>query len=356
MHRLRLAALALTVLILAGCSANPLPAHQPSSPSSAARSSSSPRLPDPRSLSGVSEVADIAQPRPIEGNFSQKLPVTVKDYEGNMVKVSDTSRILALDINGTLSRTIISLGLGKSIIGRSISSTESSLAKLPVVTENGHQLNAEAIISLRPSVVLADRSVGPPEVLDQIRAAGIPLVLVSPDRKIHTTRDFISTVAHALGVDEAGKALVQRTEKEIEAAREQIAQWKPRDPLNAAFLYVRGNAGVFFLLGSKDGATELIEGVGARDVTASAGITSVTPASAEALISVNPEVIFVMRDGLKSTGGIEGLMARPGVAQTRAGQKKRVISIPDGISLSFGPQTGDILLAVARAMYGVPTP
>ncbi|MGV9182118.1 heme/hemin ABC transporter substrate-binding protein [Arcanobacterium canis] len=356
MHRLRFSSLALTALLFAGCSAGAPPTHESASPTSSTKVTSSTQLPDPRSLSGVSEVVDIPQPRPIDGNFSQKLPVTVKDHEGNSVTVADTSRILALDINGTLSRTIISLGLGKSIVGRSISSTESSLAQLPVVTENGHQLNAEAILALRPSVVLADRSVGPPEVLDQIRAAGIPLVLVSSDREIKTTPEFISHVAHALGVDDAGQALAKRTLKEIDSARQQIAQWAPRDPLKVAFLYVRGNAGVFFLLGSEDGATELIEGVGAHDVTKAAGMKSVTPASAEALISVNPEVIFVMHDGLESTGGLKGLMARAGVAQTQAGQKQRVISIPDGISLSFGPQTGDILLAVARALYGVPTP
>lgn len=59
----------------------------------------------------------------------------------------------------------------------------------------------------------------------------------------------------------------------------------------------------------------------------------------------------MMEEGLKSTGGIEGLLDRPGVAQTKAGQNKRVVTIPDGAALSFGPLTGEILLRTATALY-----
>ncbi|MFP7696474.1 hemin ABC transporter substrate-binding protein [Trueperella sp. LYQ143] len=367
MKKLRAFSLALGAsftLLLTGCGADPTspPASDnktststsdgTSTQAQAAESGKS-SLPDPARLTGISQVADIGDPVPIEGSFAQKLPVTLTDYEHNSVTVSDTSRILALDINGTLSRTVIALGYGDRLVGRTVSSTEKALQSLPVVTENGHSINTEAIIALNPTVILADRSVGPPESLDQLRAMGIPVVLVDPARSISHTRTLIETVAHALGADEAGKALAQRTESEIASAQEQIAQWTPAQPLDIAFLYVRGTAGIFFILGSEDGAGELITHVGGRDVASEHGITSVAPANAEALVALNPQVIFVMKNGLESTDGLTGLLARPGVAQTRAGEHQRVVVIPDGISLAFGPQTGEILLAVARALYGV---
>lgn len=310
-------------------------------------------LPDPHTLTGLTEVPNLGDPVPIEGDFTQALPVTVTDFEGNEVEVDDTSRILALDINGTLSRTVVALGYGDSIVGRTVSSTEDMLADLPVVTENGHSLNVEAIMSLNPTLVLADRSVGPPEAIDQLRQSGIDVVLVDPHRSIDSTGELISFVATALGVPEAGEKLSERVDMEIEDAKAQIAKWAPEEPLDVAFLYVRGTAGVFFILGSEDGATELITGVGANDVAGAQGIESTTPANAESLVSLDPEVIFVMSHGLESTDGMEGLFARPGVSQTRAGDTQRVIAIPDGISLSFGPQTAEILLSVARALYGV---
>ena len=81
-------------------------------------------LPDPRTLTGLSEVPDLADPLPIAGTFAQQLPVTLTDFEGNQVTVADTSRVLALDLAGTLSRTVIALGYGDKLVGRTVSSTE----------------------------------------------------------------------------------------------------------------------------------------------------------------------------------------------------------------------------------------
>ncbi|AOG29236.1 ABC transporter substrate-binding protein [Cutibacterium avidum] len=281
------------------------------------------------------------------------MPVTVTDVENNTVTVTDTSRILALDLYGTLSRTLIGLGMGDKIVGRTVSSTEKQLHDLPVVTENGHTLNVEAIAALKPTLVIADRSVGPREALDQLRKSGIPVVLVNPHRSVDKTADLIRTVAKAVGKPAAGEALVKRARDEIDAAKEEITQWAPKKPMKIAFLYVRGTAGIFFILGSQDGASELIHGVGGDDVAGDKGIKSVAPANAESLVSLNPDAIFVMKDGLTSTGGMKGLLARAGVANTIAGRNHRVIAIPDGISLSFGPQTGEVLTSVAKALYGV---
>ena len=329
------------------------PTVSPSSTHSATPSTAAPRLPDPRNLRGLTEVPDLSDPKPVDGSFGQKLPVTVTDVENNTVTVTDTSRVLALDLYGTLSRTLIGLGMGDKIVGRTVSSTEKQLHDLPVVTENGHTLNVEAIAALKPTFVIADRSVGPREALDQLRKSGIPVVLVDPHRSVDKTADLIRTVAKAVGKPAAGEALMKRARDEIDAAKEEIAQWAPKKPMKIAFLYVRGTAGIFFILGSQDGASELIHGVGGDDVAGDKGIKSVAPANAESLVSLNPDAIFVMKDGLTSTGGMKGLLARAGVANTTAGRNHRVIAIPDGISLSFGPQTGEVLTSVAKALYGV---
>lgn len=310
-------------------------------------------LPDPHTLTGVSEVPYPPDPKPVEGKFNQTLPVEITDEEGTKVKITDTSRILALDLYGTLSRIVIGLGLGDKIVGRSVASTETQLEDRPKVTEQGIILNAEAIISTKPSVIIMDRSLGPEEVVTQIRAAGIPVVITSSERKLADTGKLINQVAQALGKVEAGKALAKRAEAEIAAAKEKIATWTPEKPMRAVFLYVRGNAGVFFILGEKDGASELIESVGALDLAKANGIVEMKPATAEALVQLNPEVVFMMTKGIESTGGLEGLLNRPGMRQIEAGKRPRIISIPDGISLAFGPQSGETLEAVAKALYGV---
>ena len=163
--------------------------------------------------------------------------------------------------------------------------------------------------------------------------------------------EHITTLGDALGLPDEARELADRSNKEIEEAREAIEELVPDDPMRMAFLYARGNGGVFFIMGEGTGAKDLIEGIGGVDLAAENNLSYAEPANAEALARINPEVIIMMTNGLESTGGIDGLLDRPGVAQTTAGQKKRIVTIPDGQSLAFGPMTGQTLVKLAKAVY-----
>lgn len=309
------------------------------------------QLQDPRTLTGLDLVDTISEPEPVAQNPEPALPVELTDSDGYDVAVDDVSRILPLDLYGTYSKTLIGLGLGDNIIGRTVSSTEPSLADAPVVTQGGHNLNVEAILQLQPSLVIIDHSIGPREAIDQIRAAGVTTVIMNPERGIDTFDADIQLISQVVGLPELGDELAKRSVGALDSAQEQIAELVPEEPLRMAFLYARGNGGIFFVLGKGYGARDLIEGVGGHDVATQAGIEDMTPANAESLAMLDPEVLIMMSSGLDSTGGIEGLMQRPGIAQTTAGQKQRVVAIPDGDSLAFGPQTGEVLLRTALELY-----
>ncbi len=309
-------------------------------------------LPDPRALQGVSTVSGFSDPEPISSHVNPALPVELVDADGHDVTVTDTSRILALDLYGAYTRTLIGLGLADSIVGRTVSSTEYVLEDLPVVTRGGHELNVEAVLQLHPTLVIVDHSIGPRDAIDQIRSAGVPIVVLEPERSITSVGEDIRQVASVVGLPEEGEKLAERSMADIEAATRAIADISPENPLRMAFLYARGSGGVFFLLGESVGTRGLIEGIGGTDAVTAAGILETAPANAEALAKLDPDVFVMMSGGLESAGGLEGLLQRPGVAQTTAGQKGRILVLPDGLSLSFGPQTGEVLLRSALALYG----
>lgn len=306
---------------------------------------------DPRSFTGVDVVDPLSEVEPVTNSAAPALPVELRDADGHEVAVTDVSRILALDLYGTYTKTLRGLGLGENIVGRTVSSSEPSLADLPVVTADGHSLNVEAVLNLHPSLVIVDHSVGPAEAIDQIRDAGVTVVVMEPQRSLESIEADIKTVAATVGLPEEGEALAQRSLTELEEARAAITKIAPEDPLRMAFLYARGDGGVFFILGQESGTDDLIHGLGGLDVAAERGIGAPAPANAEALASLDPEVYVMMSGGLESTGDLAGLLARPGVAQTTAGQNQRVVALPDGDSLAFGPQTGELLLRAAQALY-----
>ena len=309
---------------------------------------------DPKSLTGPTQANSVPEVQPLENPSDPQLPVTVTDYQGTQVTVKDTSRILALDLYGTLAQTVIALGQQDRLVGRVTSSTQDTLADLPLVTENGHDLNIEAILELGPTVVLMDTTNGPIEVTEQLRAAGVTVVHFTPDRTMEGIGPQIRKVAEALGVPDDGERLAERVQGELDDAIETIAQAAPKDPedkLSMAFLYVRGTAGVFFILGDGSGADDLITAVSGVDVASREGIDGIVPATSEALVKLNPDLILAMNKGIESTGGIEGLLARPGVGETTAGQHRRIVSMDDGQILSFGPNAPAVLLALAQAIY-----
>lgn len=281
--------------------------------------------------------------------------MTITDFTGEQVTVADTSRVLALDTYGTLATTVFALGQGDHLVGRDVSTGIPELADLPVVTHNGHELNAEAILDLDPSLVLTDYSIGPLEVQLQLKDSGIPVVIMDGSRSRDVIGEQIRAVAEVLGVPDAGDELAERVDGEVADAEAEVATMLPDDPderLRMVFLYMRGQSGVYYWFGEGSGADDLIEALGGIDVATEVGLEGSRPINAEGLVRSEPELYLMMTHGLESVGGAEGLLEVPGVADTEAGMNGCVVDMSDYEVLSFGPQFPATLLALAEAIYG----
>lgn len=266
--------------------------------------------------------------------------------------MDDTSRLLALDTYGTLATTVYALGLGDRLVGRDVSTGIPELADLPVVTHNGHELNAEAILDLDPSVVLTDYSIGPLEVQLQLKEAGIPVVILDSQRNRAVIGAQIRKVAEVLGVPAQGDQLAASVDEQVTAAEADVAAMAEGEDVRMVFLYMRGNAGVYYWFGKGSGADDLIEALGGVDVASESGLTGSKPLNAEGLVKSEPEMYLMMTDGLDSVGGVDGLLEIPGVADTAAGVDGCVVDMGDAQILSFGPQFPTTLRSLGEAIYG----
>lgn len=356
MRRSRLlAALALAALALSGCAAVG---------AAGAESCTQAQVPlaeldlvaEPRTAEGPSTACLSSDAiEPVEADASPALPVALTDSEGRAVDVTDISRILPVDISGTIAATVFGLGLGDRVVGRDSATTFAGTADLPVVTKSWHTLNAEAILELAPTVMLTDTTIGPKEVRQQLRDAGIAVVVISSERRSDTVGDLVAEIAAALGVPERGEALAAQLSADIDAATAEVSEIAPAEASarpRMLFLYVRGSANVYYIFGRDSGADSLIEAVGGIDVASEIGWEGMKPMTAEALVAAQPDVLVMMTDGLASVGGVDGLIERiPALAQTPAGERRRVVDMADAEILSFGPRTADVIRALARAVY-----
>lgn len=328
--------------------------------------------PNPPSLPDVT-AADLEDPRTIEGPTTavaasdaivpisddpyavQSLPVTVSSADGPDQTVIDTTRILALNQNGGLAAAVYALGFGCNLVGRDTATGFPGTDKLPKVTANGMDLNAEAILALSPTLIITDTSIGPYDVQLQMRQSGIPVVFVplAGDKGVGGVAGQIQSVADALGVHDLGVSLSRRTNTEIARTIEAIARMAPteadRRP-RIVFLYVRGKS-IYYWFGEGSGADSLIKALGANDVAAEVGFQGMKATNAEALIKAAPDVILAMTGGVESAGGVDGMLSLPGIAETPAGAHRRIVDMSDYQIMSFGPRTAQVLAALALAVY-----
>ena len=254
---------------------------------------------------------------------------------------SSAKRVIAL-ANGS-AEILVSLGLKQILIGRDIASTEEVLLDIPIVT-SGHQVVAENILKLSPDLVLIDDATGPLAAIKTLRENGVKIVQV---RQAWTLSDInlkIADIAGAVGAIPSGVALSEKINQSLSEVKQ--ADRKAR----IAFLYLRGGNSIYLLGGKGSGADSLISAINSVDAGAEFSKDPFTPVSAEVLAELNPDVILVMSKGLASVGGAAGLKALPGVAQTTAGKKGRILAVDDSLLLSFGPRTPDLILQMAASV------
>lgn len=235
---------------------------------------------------------------------------------------------------------------GQSIIvGRDISSTEDSLADIPIVT-SGHQVLPEKVIALKPDLVLIDASTGPKAAIETIRKAGISVVETPESWNLADLPVKVSAVGRAIGASDQSQQLIEKINQSLKVS---TVSNKPR----VAFLYLRGTSAVYLIGGRGSGADSLLDSIGAVDVGAAQLERPFNTLTAESLAALNPDVILVMSKALESVGGVEGLLALPGVAQTNAGKNSAIIDVDDSLLLSFGPRTPSLVQALAAAFSKV---
>jgi iron complex transport system substrate-binding protein len=284
-----------------------------------------------------------------EAAEAPQLPVTVPSADGRPVTVSDISRIVPLW--GNITEVVFGLGLGDRVVGRDVATTFEEAAKLPVVTR-GHDVSAESVLSLKPTLVLANADTGPPEALEQIRNVGVPVLVLDNPQRVQDIEERIHAIAAALGVPAAGDRIAATARRQIRAEQARIPEAATRPKV--AFLYVRGQAGVYLIAGPGSGADSMIEAAGGVDAGAAEGLSrSFTPITSEALVEAAPDVLLLTTTGLESVGGIDGLLDIPGVAQTPAGRDRRVITVEDGLLYSFGSRTPQALRTMIDQIYGL---
>jgi iron complex transport system substrate-binding protein len=320
----KISGLVLTVLLVASCG-------------KADNSSEAKQTPaDPKA-----NIKCLGELEPLQGT-EPSLPITLNSVTGESVTVTSIDRVVTIAPGSA--EIAWALGLGNMVAGKDLVSVYPGSDQIPTVNP-GHEVAIETVLILDPTLVLADKSEENSDAVAKLNDLGIPVVAIPEATSVAEIAPRVSAIANSLGVPDAGKELVSLTETKLQ----QLAATTDTEK-TIAFLYLRGNAGVYLIGGKGSGADSIITALGAKDAGTQLGIEGFAPLTAESLAKANPDILLVMNEGLESVGGLEKLLALPGVSSTKAAKNAAVIQADDRILLAFGPQTPNVISCLAEQL------
>jgi len=244
--------------------------------------------------------------------------------------------------SGSLTEVVYALGAEDRLVAVDTTSVhpESALA-LPKIGY-ARALSAEGILSMKPDLLLLTDEAGPTAVVDQLRAAEVPMVEVAEDHSPDSARKKIMKISEALQLEKDGEAILSDFDARLNEAAALVKE-VPRD--RAIFLFAAGG-GSPLAAGGNTGGEAMLALAGMEN--AMEGYEGYKPVSAEAVVAANPAWIVTTTRTVEGIGGIEALLDQPGLSVTEAARESRVIVVDDAMLLNFGPRLPEAIEALVR--------
>jgi iron complex transport system substrate-binding protein len=261
-----------------------------------------------------------------------------------IVRVPDAARIVSAD--GSVTEILVALGYEDKLVAVDTTSVyPPDITRLPKIGY-ARALSAEGLLSLHPDVIVAGHDAGPPAVLEQVRAAGVPLAMTPAAQDGESLAAKIRAVGEAVGADAAADKLAADVEAKLGKIEAQVAAAGARP--RVLFLMSAGE-GAPRAAGAHTSAAAMIALAGG--INAAEGYDGYKPVSAEAAIAAKPDYIVVPSHTADALGGADKLAQLPQLALTPAAQKGQIVVMDTMYLLGFGPRTPDAVADLFHALH-----
>lgn len=249
-----------------------------------------------------------------------------------------------VSIGGSLTEIIYALGEEDRLVARDSTSTFPAQAESLPDVGYMRQLSPEGVLSVNPEGILALAGSGPPEAMDVLRRAGVPLVVVPEKFSREGIVEKIEAVGQALGVPEKAESLAARVEADLAQAEAAAGKHPPRRVL----FILSAQGGKLLASGSGTAADGIIRMAGA--LNAVEGFSGYKQLSDEAALLAAPDVVLMMDRSGEHSLEVDDLFALPALKRTPAAEKKALIRMDGSYLLGFGPRTAGAVRELAQAL------
>jgi iron complex transport system substrate-binding protein len=260
------------------------------------------------------------------------------------VRAQTPPRIVS--VGSALTEIVYALGAENLLVG--VDTTSQFPAAAQALPQVGYMraLSAEGVLSLKPTLVIATTAAGPVTTLDQLRATGVEVLVLSDHYDYDSVIAKIAVVGRVTGKQTEADAMIARGRADMAelAKRLATATSKPR----VLFLLSMGG-GAPQAAGrdtAADGIIRLAGGTNAID--AYSGYRPLTP---EAVIASRADFVLVTRQTVQAMGSLEAVLNQPSLRQTPAGRAGKILQFDTLLLLGFGPRTPQAAQELAMALH-----
>ena len=263
---------------------------------------------------------------------------------------TDSSR-LAIS-GGSITEIVYLLNESSKIVAADRTSNYPTAAtKLPSI---GYvrNLSAEGVLSIEPTLILAENDTGPPIVLNQLRKTGVEIAIIPEQMDAEGIISKVECVASVINADPESTATATAKLAQNLAVLEHLKNAARELETNITVAVILGlDNGQPTVGGINTSANSILEMAGATNAFES--FEGWKPVPAESMLEANPDIIIMPIRSVKMAGGLEKILSMQAIKLTNAAMNNRVIAIDGMALLGFGPRTLGVAIDIAKKNQSV---
>ncbi|MBI4704408.1 MAG: ABC transporter substrate-binding protein [Deltaproteobacteria bacterium] len=254
-------------------------------------------------------------------------------------------RVVSVSPNTT--EAMYAIGAGELLVGRSQHCDFPPEARRLPSVGGFAAPSVEAIVALRPTLVVGDRGPAGPELVQKLGAHGIAAYFPAAER-IEDIEALIVGLGRRVGHAAEAERVAAQIRSELGAIAHALGG---RPPVSVVMVF---DPSPIVVAGPGGFPDELIRRAGARNVVDRGG--AFPTVSIERLLVLDPDVVIDASDAVRAPGSAERtapspLASAPGWRELRAAREGRVRRLAADAVLRPGPRIAEGLAAVVRALH-----
>ncbi len=283
------------------------------------------------------------------GRFGNKEKEQTENQTTDSTTVnSNKSEERIVSLSKQYNEIIYALGAEKNIVAVDLSSTYPPEIKNVQTVGYHRALSAEAILSMKPTLILEDNNIGPEHVVTQLKELQIPMKQFGKyEHTITGTDSLIREMGNYFNASQKADELCQKLNKDMEQAKQEVANYKT---VPKVLVIHFGRASNIYLVMTKSStAAKMIEWAGGKmAVEDQKGMKQFSP---EVIAQADPDIILLTDFGYDRLGSTQKISELAGISTTKAFKNNQIYRVEEHDMVYLGPRTGENVLLLQKLIH-----